>query len=386
MSDCCTPSSGFPNAATMQTLATNHPIIWSEICGIQQAILAASSQCQPSGGKMKTVIAGTTPMTWISGLKAISVIDSGSGYFIDSPDIVFIPPLGSAATGATATPITNGGAILSVTIDNSGTGYQPVNSTLAVSSVAGTSAVLQPLVNSLGQIAAVNVINGGSGYTLLDSVVATRALAPNPAYINATFRISTISPTGQIIAVDVMNPGTGYEPSVTTMRVVSQLNPLVNYPVGSGFFGVILTNSSGAITGVTVTNSGAGYANLRPTLAITNPGTGAQTQVNLTGTGVSSIDIIRPGNNYVMPITGTVVNPSTAIAATVPATVSITINENTYGTNPVQYWNVWAGAETNQQISAQLNTVLSYFKALGYTIEIQSNPTTGNTIQWALYW
>lgn len=370
----------------MQTLATNHPIIWTEICAIQQAILSASSQCQPSGGKMKTIVSGTTPMTWVSGIESVSVINGGLGYFIDRPDIVFIPPRGSSGSGATATAVTNGGSILSVTINTNGSGYQPVNSTLSVSSLAGTGAVLEPLVNSQGQIVAVNIINGGSGYTLLDSVVATRALAPNPAYINATFKITTISPTGQIIAVSVLNPGTGYEPSVTTMRVASSINSIVDYPVGSGFFGIVLTNTAGAITGVTVLNPGAGYVDLRPTLSISNPGTGAQTQVNLTGTSVSSIDIIKSGNNYVLPISGTVINPPTVAPATISALVSISVDANPYGTNPVQYWNVWAGAETNQQISTQLNTVLSYFKSLGYTIEIQSNPSTGNTISWHIFW
>ena len=82
MADCCTPGTGFPNAASMQQMATNFPIIFEEICLIQQAILAASSQCQPGGGKMSVTIGGTTPMTFISGISSVTIDNGGSGYYL----------------------------------------------------------------------------------------------------------------------------------------------------------------------------------------------------------------------------------------------------------------------------------------------------------------
>lgn len=389
MSDCCTPGTGFPNAASMQQMATNNAVIWEEICMLQQAILAASSQCQPGGGKMCTTVGGTTPMTFVTGVSSVTVTDPGAGYFQDTPSIRFIPPVGSPGNSATATLTTNGGNILDVTMTNAGVGYNPIPASLSISTVAGVGAVLQPLVNASGQIVSVNIVSPGVGYTTADSVIATRAVAPNPAYVNATFIISAVSVTGEILSVIVTNPGSGYQDSVATAEIVSTLNPSMPYPLGTGFMSTVLTDSLGGITDVVITNTGAGYATYSPYLVISDPGTGATTQVNLTGNTVGSVTVLTPGSNYTQSAVGTVFNPPTATLPNPPTTeaaVTINVSENTFGTNPELYWQVFAGTTTDKAISTQLNAVLSYFKGLGYTILIQTNPATGNTIQWKICW
>ena len=75
--------------------------------------------------------------------------------------------------------------------------------------MAGVNAVLQPLVDATGAIVSVNIVNPGSGYTTSDSVIATRAVAPNVAYVNATFQIASVSVTGEILAIIVTQPGSG---------------------------------------------------------------------------------------------------------------------------------------------------------------------------------
>lgn len=400
MSSCDTSSSstsansGFPTASTMETLATNLPVVWEEICMIQQAILAASSQCQPGGGQMCTVVAGTTPMTFVTGVKSVTVVNGGSGYFNDGPAVAFVPPVGvTPAAVATATLTTNGGNILAVNITTGGLGYQPVSATMAVSSIAGVGASLQPLVNGAGGVVTVNIVNGGAGYTVNDTVTATRAVLPNIAYTNAVFKITSVSLTGQIIEVVVLNPGSGYQDSVTTVNIVSTLNPLLPYPMGTGFMSTVLTDINGTITQVVVTNTGAGYAVDSPYLVITDPGTGATTAVTL-GTGlaatsVASIAVLTPGSNYTVNATGNVFNPPTAPAPNPPANpavVTITPSINTFGTNPNLYYQVWAGTMTNKPIQLQLSAVQSYFIGLGYTVTIQSNPATGSTIQWKICW
>lgn len=390
MADCCTPGTGFPNAASMQQMATNYPIIWEEICQLQQAILAASSQCQPGGGKMSVTVAGTTPMTFIAGVSSITINDGGAGYYVDMPSVEFIPPLGSpTGSGASADVITNGSNIIQISITDGGSGYQPVPSTMNVSSLAGLGAIINPLVNATGSIIGVDIVNGGSGYTLLDSVTASRAVAPNPYYYDAQFKITEVSVTGEIISIAILLPGTGYQPSVTTVNIISSLNPLLTYPLGSGFNGTVFTDSLGTITQVSINNTGAGYAEFPPYLVISDPGTGAETSVNLIGNSVQSIDVLNGGDQYTSSATGTVYNPPTAALPNPPASsaeVTINVIENTYGTDPVLYWQVWAGVTTNRPIQAQLNTVLSYFQGLGYTILIESNPLTNNTIQWKLGW
>lgn len=390
MSDCCTPGTGFPNSALMQQLALNHPTIWEEICMIQQAILAASSQCQVGGGQMCTVVGGNTPMTFVTGVETVTVVNGGAGYFDDTPSIFFVPPIGvTPSVVATGTLTTNGGNIIGVTITNPGAGYQPVPATMSVTSIGGVGAILDPLVNGAGQIVGVNIVNGGTGYTTADTVTATRAVVPNPAYVNATFAITSVGIAGEIIGVAVLNPGSGYQNSVAEPKIVSTLNPSLPYPLGTGFYGTVLTDNLGAVTQVVITNTGSGYSTFKPYLVITDPGTGAETSVTLSGTSVASITVTEPGSNYTTGATGTVFNPPTATLPNPPATPAVvTINtaQNTFGTNPNLYYQVWAGTATNKQIQLQLNQVLSYFTGLGYTIKIQSNPETGSTIQWKICW
>jgi len=390
MSDCCTPGTGFPNSSLMQQLALNHPVIWEEICMIQQAILAASSQCQVGGGQMCTTVGGTTPMTFVTGVESVTVVNGGSGYFADTPSIYFEPPVGvTPSVIATGTVSTNGGNIIGITITNPGAGYQPVPATMSVTSIGGFGAILDPLVNAAGEIVGVNIVNAGSGYTTADTVTAARAVVPNPAYVNATFAITSVSITGQILNVAVLNPGSGYQNSVTEAKIVSTLNPLVPYPLGTGFYGTVLTDNLGGVTGVVVDNTGSGYSTYLPYLVITDPGTGAETTVTLSGTSVASITVNEPGTQYTTGATGTVFNPLTAALPNPPATPAVvTINtmQNTFGTNPNLYYQVWAGTASNKQIELQLNQVLSYFTGLGYTIKIQTNPDTGSTIQWKICW
>lgn len=390
MSDCCTPGTGFPNSSLMQQMALNQSTVWLEICAIQQAILAAASQCQVGGGKMCTTVGGTTPMTFVTGVESITVVDGGLDYFQDVPAVYFEPPVGVTPSSiATGTVTTNGSSITGIVITDPGAGYQPVPATMNVSSLTGAGAILEPLVNAAGEIVAVNIVSGGLAYTTADTVTATRAVLPNIAYVNAVFSITSVGIAGEILSVAILNPGSGYQNSVTEAKIVSSLNPLLTYPLGTGFMGTVLTDITGGITGVTIDNNGAGYAIYLPYLVISDSGTGAITTVNLSGTSVASISVNEPGTEYTTSSTGTVFNPPTAALPNPPATpaiVTINIAENTYGTDPNLYWMVWTGAETDKQIQLQMNQVLTYFTNLGYTIKIQSNPETGSTIQWKICW
>lgn len=384
----CGSPSGFPTASSMVQQATNQSIIWEEISMIQQAILAASSQCQPGGGQMCTTVAGTTPMTFVSGVTSVTVNSGGSGYTMDSPAIEFVPPIGvTPSILASGSVISNGGSILAVAITNPGEGYQPVPATLSISSVSGTLAVLLPIVNAIGQIVGINVVSPGSGYTIADSVIATRAVLANAAYTDSIFKITAVSVTGAILAIAILNPGTGYQPSVTTLNIVSLSNPSIPYPIGAGFYGTVTTNLAGNITGVLVSSTGAGYTPYLPYLIITDPGNGATTSVILNNGSVSSIAVLTPGENYTQAATGTVLNPPTLLSPpTSPAVITVNVANNTYGTTPLLYWQVWANTTTNAAIQTQLNAVIAYFSGLGYMIEIRSNPLTGSTIAWIISW
>jgi hypothetical protein len=385
----CDLTTSFPTATQMAGLSTNLPVVWEEICAIQQAILAASSQCQPGGGKMTVTVGGTSPMTFLAGISAVNVVSGGAGYYTDAPAMVFIKPLGSAVAGAIGTVTTNGGNVLSINIVDGGTGYAPVPATLSVTSVAGLNASLVPLVNAAGNIVAVDIVAAGTGYTLLDTITPHRALAANSAYVNATLQITGLSITGGITSVAITNTGSGYSDSVATVELVSSIGPIIPYPLGVGFTSTVLTDNAGVIIDVLVTNQGAGYATNKPYLVISDSGTGATTSVTLSADHVASIAVLTPGNNYTQFATGSILNPSLTGSpnpAPTPAVVTFTATTNTYGTTPALYYQVWAGIVTDKAIQMQINTVLTYFRSLGYTITPQSNPNAINALQWKITW
>ncbi len=374
----------------MAGFSLNNALVWQEISAIQQAILAAASQCQPGGGQTCTTVAGNTPMTFISGVASVAVNSGGIGYYTDVPSVKFIPPYNQVPTTlATATVTTNGGAIISLNMTNNGAGYQPVNSSITITSAAGLGAVIQPQVNAAGNIQSVTIVTPGAGYLTTDTLTAIRAVAPNSNYVDAKLIITSVDVNGGITGVAIIVNGTGYQPSVTTVEIVSNLNSNLLYPLGAGFAGTVYVDTTGIITGVTVTSSGAGYINYQPYLVINNAGSGAITSVSLNGTSVSSVTVLDSGNNYSLPISGTIYNPPTAYAPNppaIPANVTVNLSTNSYGTNPNLYWQVWSGAVSNDSISRQMSAVLSYFTSIGYTIQIQSNPNTGSTIQWVICW
>jgi len=393
MADCCTPGTGFPTGPQLGQIALANPIIWEEICMIQQAILEAASPCKPCGTvpEMCTVVGGNTPMTFVSGITSIEVIDPGQDYFADTPAVFFEPPIDSNPTPAEGTVTTNGGNILQITITNGGSGYQPVPATLNVSSEFGTGALLQPLINGAGKIVNINIVDPGLDYTVDDAIIATRAVAPNPAYVDATFKIISVDVLGKILEVAILNPGSGYQDSIAIPKIVSSFNSTVPYPLGSGFLGSVSIDVAGTITSVSIDNAGAGYSEYLPYLVIDDSGTGAVTKVTLnTSNGIESIEVIKPGNNYTQDATGRVFNPPTAGLPNPPvaeAVVDINVAENTWcSPDSNLYYQVWAGTKTNKAILLQLNAVLSYFRSLGYTIVIQTNPDTGSTIQWKICW
>jgi len=407
MPNCNDPSNnGFPNAGSMASMSTNWPVVWAEIGAIQQAILLASSQCPypcngqggtpGTGGNTEVCVSGISPMTFVSGITGVTVVNGGTGYYTDTPAVRFIPPYGvtiAPVNTATGSVTTNGSSVTGITVTPGSSGYQPRYTTAVVNSLTGTGAVLSVATDAMGTVYSITVVSPGSGYTNIDSVNVIRALAPNPLYINAVASIGALDLSGGILAVNVSVHGSGYSPSVTQAEIVSSLNTVVPYITGLGFQSNVLTSISGEITGVIIVNGGAGFAPLPPKLIVSDSGSGIEANVILNGmatippgNSISSISVTATGNNYTQSATATVVNPSTAPAPTLPATVTLTIPVNTFCTNPTLYYQVWQGSVTNSAIQAQLDFVKTYFVNLGYNFSYSTNPETGNTLSACVCW
>lgn len=385
MTTCCDTGVGFPTATLMEQLGTNHPLVWKEICGIQQAILSAASICSLPNSACVTVPA-TTPMTWVSSVTGVTVVNGGSGYVIDRPGVRFLPPAGSTVVPASGSVTTNGGSILSISVSNGGSGYGPVNSQVNVSSLAGQGAILTPHINSSTGIGGIDIVDGGSGYSVGDSIYGVRARPYQLGMSDAIITVTMVSVTGRILDVTVINPGTGYDPSVATAQIVSSVNPGVPYPVGAGLACSVTVDSNGAVTGVVISNGGSGYVDLSPRLIINDPGSGAATQVSVSNGSISGVSVTGGGSGYTSSAQGAVVNPVGAPGPTQSAVVSVVTNPNPHGTTPALYYQAWQNATANRILTMEMTTVSTYFKNLGYTVTQITNPATGGTFQWHICW
>jgi hypothetical protein len=154
---------------------------------------------------------------------------------------------------------------------------------------------------SSGNVRFVNVVSGGTGYTNGASVTFTSVSYVGLIQINNQGSLYSNSDTitlsggtstgsgkivtngsGAIIAVDITNPGRGFAanitPSITTSTGSGASLTGIVSNTGSGAVATVNTNGSGVITSVTVTNGGTLYT-VSP-LATVAGGTGASLQAN----------------------------------------------------------------------------------------------------------
>lgn len=199
-----------------------------------------------TGGGIVQAEAGATS---VSGgqLSAIVVDNAGSGYG-NAPAVTIT---GGGGSGAEATTTVANGVVTGITITNKGFGYTSLP-TVTLGPPAGTPATgtatsanydLGGNTALLG-ISSITLTSGGTGYTTAPSVTITDAggLGGFGATANAT-----INSSGQVTGITITNPGFLYaNPQVT-----------LGDPAGIATATANLTN--GKITSYTITSPGAGY-------------------------------------------------------------------------------------------------------------------------------
>ena len=280
------------------------------------------------------------------------------------------------------------GQILGVTLaDADGVGTLPVNqqtvsngftltpttNNAVTLSHVGATAIVTPIITN-GIVSSVAVNNVGSSYLVGQPVLISH---PGPTTL-ATASVASINGTGGITAIVVTNGGTGYE---TRNALVS-----VTHPNGQDFVGTVQVNQSGSVTGISVQNGGVLYNDVFPYTTISDA-TGSGANVNITGVtagAISSIQLTDGGGGY--SATPTILIFNSDVSPNNSATILLTVEANTYGTDPQEYYAVLSGQATDVVIADQIQYVLDYFVALGYNIRAQVNPSTGNTMQWQLIW
>lgn len=210
---------------------------------------------------------------------------------------------------------------------------------------------------------------GGSGYENFNATITIS----HDVGVNA--QADLIIENGVIENVNILNSGNGYD-------TLTPVTYTIDHPYGQGAE-IEFVISGDAIISANVINGGTGYNELVPTLAIVGaPGTGASGtfSVNPSTFAIENLQLTNGGINYPVTTYATIVPANTGLGN--GAVIAVQTRQNTYGTNPVAYFNQFTGVTDNVLIQSQLDQVKSYFTNLGYAIDILVNTATTNTIMW----
>jgi hypothetical protein len=302
-------------------------------------------------------------------ITAFSISNLGAGYHVNN----VVDFTGTSGTGASAvvSAIDVNGGITSLNIVSVGTGYVATES-VSVTRTVQIDANLGLVINSDGEVESVNIVNGGQAYHVGDEVNVY-----HPSGTGASIQVLTINNNGVIQTVDILASGSGYQ---TVYPVIE-----VTVPVGFGtmFSGIATTNLLGGITGATITNPGFGYIDALPQITITDLyGSDAVLEAVVVSGGITDINIVNKGGNYSQNASVTITAVPTMVTGS-GATATCVVEK--YGSS-IKYYNSWNKIDYKVELNDQIQYVLDYFQTLGYTIKVQVNPQTGNTIQWYLSW
>jgi hypothetical protein len=352
----------FLKATDAINLSRNNTVIWTEICELQQAILAAIDSNQRS-----VIVASGTPFTFLGGIATATLDSGGSGYSIDTA-VATINANGTGGTLATVTPsVSSTGVITGFDVTNGGSGYTPVSATASLAApvelitaqdetsytsrftaggsyVAGEVITLSEsstvTVDTIAQTGTNVVTTQGQtevNYDDVGAVTANGTFAGGTGYV----ALDTITLTdGTVITVDTVAAGVVTEFTVTTASTSAFAadSTLVQLSTSGSGVGFSLTTDSnneipvGTVTEFTVASPLTIPFFLGSALqqsSTTGIGTGftitpvSPTNVNNVagGTGATLTPVVTNGviTNVVINTAGTGYLPSTPVIVTHPS-------------------------------------------------------------------
>ncbi len=285
-------------------------------------------------GSLCTIVEGDTPMTYYGSVSGITVTNGGTDYF---PVVATASFTGSGTGATADLTVNESGAITDVTVTNGGTGYTTGGSpggqiasititnpgtsggyltsttSIVITDPTGTGATATATAE-FGDVVSITVDNPGSGYTdptvtIVDSggdglgataeAVLTTATPGTPdaeivvshptgVDFEATTQVDT--GTGEITGVTIVSSGSGYGPLLPTISLAN---------AGNGQTAEFdVTVDAGVITDVSITESGFSYptdTTATVTPAPTSSGTGATVSLTVTEPPLAGVD---PYNYY----------------------------------------------------------------------------------------
>ena len=319
-----------------------------------------------------------TPIVTNGAITDVIINAPGSGYLFGAPILFPTPPGGTGAT-AIVNAVGVGGTITSIAITNPGSGYETAVATITVAAPGG----LTPAVEFTGTVTT-STASSSNNYTsgLAFATGANTITRTDGTVFNGVggdgFAVGQKIIIGN--AEDSENDGT-YTISVVTPTVITTTEAITTTNATDT---TATINHTAIIAGIAITEGGSGYADLYPTVSITDAtGSGAVITTNIAGGAVTALNVTSGGSGYTAPTLTIVAAPTSTGNG---ATGTATIGTNTFGTTPSDYNDVLIGQSTDVVISDQIQYVLDYFTALGYNIRAQTNSATGNTMQWQIIW
>ncbi len=266
----------------------------------------ASTSAEPIG--LATPLIGpavTTSGTTVSGfVKDIQILNAGSGYS-SPPAVVFSG--GTPATAAKAVAEIRSGRLANIRITEPGAGYQATPS-ISLSGGQGSAPTFN--VGVLGAVRSLRVTATGSGYTT-DPASAPTIIFSTSQGLTAAVATCFVNAAGQIDSIALVAAGTGATTSGVTAAVTG----------GGGTGAQVAVDLSYRVNAVSVATSGSGYYSA-PTIVFrpaasdtTGAGAAATATVNTTGniTGVT----VSAGGIYNEPPAAVVENDEAKLVATI---------------------------------------------------------------------
>ena len=171
-------------------------------------------------------------------LSAISVTDQGSNYISGQVNVVLGSPNVVGGTQATATATLSNGKIVSIAINQSGSGYTSAPSVTIVNKAEKVQAKFTATVSN-GQVTGFNTVNAGNGYLSAPSVTITPAISGAGSGASAYATVS-----GGQVSLTLVNKGNGFRGNLPTsekdysgtssINVKGSATSIVNIDLGTG--------------------------------------------------------------------------------------------------------------------------------------------------------
>jgi hypothetical protein len=232
---------------------------------------------------------------------------AGIGYYFSAVPAITITPVDGNGTGAAGTPVITWG-IKDIEIDNQGSGYLDNDANDVLVRInppagTGTQATATPYLGN-GVLSKVELYEFGQGYTAAPNVYMVVDTADGGLLPIKQAELTATASGGQVTGITITDPGAGYD--------------FTSYDDGDYYIEITTFNSSaaasaqvnpksGTIDYIQITDPGAGYAMLNPKVEITNVadpsaangfGTGAAATATVVDGRVATIVLTNAGSGY----------------------------------------------------------------------------------------